>query len=246
MTGGLDTMKTIFLTICCALLLIPLVCQAAQPTATRAARDQEIQAAVDSYVRSKIAGLGWEARVKRLTINGKLSLPEGKLDYEVVAPQQWEGWGSINLTLYARLDGRVVGNISLRVDVEALTDMVVPLRQIERDEIITAGDVVFQKREISNASLKAVRSFDDIVGKRARLTLRSNQPVLANQIEKVPLVKSGQMVTIVAENDIIKVSVAGKARNSGAEGDMISVQNLNSLKEIPARVISGTTVRVAF
>jgi flagella basal body P-ring formation protein FlgA len=54
------------------------------------------------------------------------------------------------------------------------------------------------------------------------------------------------MVTIVAENDIIKISVAGKARSSGAEGDSIRVQNLTSLKEIPARVINATTVQVGF
>ena len=54
------------------------------------------------------------------------------------------------------------------------------------------------------------------------------------------------MVTIVAENDVLKISVSGKARSSGAEGDTIRVQNLTSLKEIPARVISATTVQVAF
>jgi flagella basal body P-ring formation protein FlgA len=54
------------------------------------------------------------------------------------------------------------------------------------------------------------------------------------------------MVTILAENDVIKISVAGKARSSGAEGDTIMVQNLNSLKEIPARVVNATTVQVGF
>jgi flagella basal body P-ring formation protein FlgA len=54
------------------------------------------------------------------------------------------------------------------------------------------------------------------------------------------------MVTIIAENDVLKISVSGKARSAGAEGDTIRVQNLSSLKEIPARVISATTVQVAF
>ena len=54
------------------------------------------------------------------------------------------------------------------------------------------------------------------------------------------------MVTIVAENGLMIISVAGKARSSGAEGDIVMVQNQNSLKEIPAKVISATTVQVAF
>jgi flagella basal body P-ring formation protein FlgA len=54
------------------------------------------------------------------------------------------------------------------------------------------------------------------------------------------------MVTIIAENEVMKVSVTGKARSSGAEGDIIIVQNQSSFKEIPARVISATTVQVGF
>jgi flagella basal body P-ring formation protein FlgA len=62
----------------------------------------------------------------------------------------------------------------------------------------------------------------------------------------VALIKSGQIVTIVAENDRIRVTLTGKAKGAGAEGDMISVQNLNSLKEFPARVVDASTVMVAF
>jgi flagella basal body P-ring formation protein FlgA len=54
------------------------------------------------------------------------------------------------------------------------------------------------------------------------------------------------MVTIIAENGVFKISVTGKAHSSGAEGDIIRVQNLTSLKEIPAKVIDGSTVQVAF
>ena len=54
------------------------------------------------------------------------------------------------------------------------------------------------------------------------------------------------MVTIVAESERMRITVTGKARGSGAEGDTINVQNLNSLKEIPARIIDAGTVLVVF
>ena len=239
-------MKTLLFILIFAAFQMPLYCTALQQPPTIDTRENELNAVVASFLRSKTAGLGWETRIKRLAITGKAALPEGKLDYEVIAPPQWEGWGSVNLTVYARLKDKLVGNISLRADVEALTDMVVTLHQIERDTPLASGDLMLQKREISHNSLRAARSIDEVIGKKARITLKANQPVLVNHIEKVPLIKSGQMVTIVAENDTMKISIAGKARSSGAEGDVISVQNLNSLKEIPARIISTTTVRVAF
>lgn len=210
------------------------------------ARDAEIRSAVEAYVRQKTAGLGWEVRIKPFSINKGTVQPEGTLEYEVVAPQQWEGWGVVNLTVLARQGDRVVRNSSMRVEVEALSDMVVTLRQLDHGTIITSKDIAVQKRDIASVGGKFSRSMDDMVGKRTRTTIKANAALRADQVEKVPLITSGQMVTIVAENEIIKITVAGRARNAGAEGDTIMVQNLNSLKELPARVINATTVQVSF
>lgn len=209
-------------------------------------REQEVREAVTAFVKNRTNGMGWDVRVRRIIISGTLKLPEGKIDYEVVAPQQWEGWGNISVAVLARQNDKVLRNIPVRLDVEALADTVVTLQQINYGELISAADVVLQKREITYNSHLAARTIDEVVGKKSRTTLRANQPVRADQVERVPLIKSGQIVTIIAENEVLKISVSGKARSSGAEGDMIRVQNLTSLKEIPARVIDASTVQVAF
>ena len=209
-------------------------------------RELEVREAVTFFVTTRTADMGWDVRIRRITISDALKLPEGNVDYEIIAPQQWEGWGNINIAVIVRQKDRVVRNIPVRIEVEALADTVVTLRQIEHGTSITAADLVLQRREITQSSHLAARTLDAVVGKKARITLRANQPVRADQIEKVPLIKSGQMVTIIAENGVMKISVTGKAHSSGAEGDIIRVQNLTSLKEIPARVIDATTVQVAF
>lgn len=230
----------------CILLLAPL-CQAAQtPVPAQLNRDAEIRAAVTAYVQQKTSGLGCEIRIRRISFNNNPRLPEGALEYEVMAPQQWEGWGIASLAVVARQKERVVSNIPVQVDVEALADMVVALRQLDHGTVIHVADVSVQRRDVAAVAGRYAGKTDDIVGKRTRTTIKPNAVVRTDQVEKVPVVKSGQLVTIVAENDVIKVSVAGKARSAGAEGDIIMVQNLNSLKEIPARVINATTVQVSF
>jgi flagellar basal body P-ring formation protein FlgA len=209
-------------------------------------RGGEVRQAVTAFVTARTAGMGWDVRIRRMTIPDVLKFPEGKVDYEIIAPQQWEGWGNINIAVIARQKERVLRNISVRVDVEALTDMVVALHQIEHGELISAADVVLQKREISQNTNLAARTIDEVVGQKSRITIRANQPVRADRVERVPLIKPGQMVTIVAENEVLKISVSGKARSAGAEGDTIRVQNLTSLKEIAAVVVSATTVQVSF
>jgi flagella basal body P-ring formation protein FlgA len=209
-------------------------------------REQEVRDTVTAFVTARTAGMGWDVHLRRVTISDSLKLPDGIVDYEVVAPQKWEGWGNITITVLARQKERVLRNIPVRIEVEALVATVVTVRQIEHGDTITAADLALQKREITNTSHLYARSIDEVAGKKARSTLRANQPVREDQIERVPLIKSGQMVTIVAENGVFKISVTGKAHSSGAEGDIIRVQNLTSLKEIPAKVIDGTTVQVAF
>lgn len=226
------------------LLTLAAICPAQVFSATD--RGQEVRDTVAAFVTTRTAGMGWDINIRRITISDALKLPEGAIDYEILAPQQWEGWGNLSIAVLARQKDRVVRNIPVRIEVEALADTVVALRQIEQGAGITADDLALQKREITQISSRASRKLAEIVGKRARMTIKANQAVRADQVEKVPLVKSGQLVTIVAENNVMKVSVTGKARSSGAEGDIVMVQNQNSLKEIPARVISATTVQVAF
>ena len=228
------------------LVCAPL-CRATQlPSPKQANHDAEIRAAVTAYVKQKTANLGYDVRIKHVDINSNFKLPEGTLDYEVVAPQQWEGWGTVYLSVLVRKGDRLVSNSSMRVEVEALADMVVTLRQLDSGTIITKSDIAVQKRDVATVAGKFTGNVNDVIGKQTRMTIKSNSVVRTDWVQKVPLVKSGQMVTIVAENEVMKVSVAGRAKSSGAEGDIIMVQNLNSLKDIPARVLNATTVQVGF
>ncbi len=209
-------------------------------------REQEVRDAVTAFVTTRTAGMGWDIHIRRISLSDSLKLPDGTVDYEIVAPQQWEGWGNISIAVIVRQKDRIIRNIPVRLEVEASVDTVVTLRQIEYGASLAATDVTLQKREITQNSHLAARKLDDVIGKKARTTIRANQPVRADQVEKVPLIKSGQMVTIIAESGVLKISVTGIARSSGAEGDVIRVQNLTSLKEIPARVIDSSTVLVPF
>jgi flagella basal body P-ring formation protein FlgA len=229
-----------------AVLLFPMLLEAQPLPQTLQTREAEIRAAVEMYVQQKTAGLGYEIRIKKFSIGEAPSLPEGALDYEIVVPQQWEGWGSASIAIIIRQGQRVVRNISGRIEVEALAEMVIAVRQIDHGSIVTAADVALKKLDVSGMQGHYLAKISDVVGKKVRSSIRSNTPFKLDQLEKVTLIKSGQIVTIVMENDSMRVTMTGKARSAGGEGDTINVQNMNSLKEFPAKVIDANTVMVAF
>jgi flagellar basal body P-ring formation protein FlgA len=209
-------------------------------------KEAEVRQLVVDYVKMRTAALGLEVTVKKVGATGDLQLPAGSIAYELVAPQQWEGWGNVNLALLVRVDDRLVKNIPLRVEVEALTDLVVTTRPLERGEVIGAADVVLQKRDLAGVTGKVSRSLGDVVGKQLKVGIRGNMPVRSDSLERVPLVKSGQMVTMVLESESLRVTMSGRVKSAGAEGDLVTVQNLSSNKDVPARVVDSQTVRVDF
>lgn len=209
-------------------------------------RDPEIKKVVAEYVQRKTAQLGYEVRVKKISMSGSAIPVDGLIDYEVVAPQQWEGWGNANIAVIARQGNRVLKNISVRVEVEALAEMVVSVHQIDYGSVVSAGDVVLKKWDITGLQGRYVEKVGDVIGKKVKSTLRPNTPLKYDQLEKVTLIKAGQAVTVLAETGNIRITVVGKAKTAGAEGDTITVQNIDSLKEFPARVIDARTVAILF
>lgn len=214
--------------------------------ATQTIANARVKEAIADFVRQKTDGLGMETTLKRVGYQGDLKLPPGEVSFEVAAPNRWEGWGKANLALIVRVNDRVERNISVPVEVEALADTVVVLRALERGDVIGPDDIAVQRRDISSLTGRVYRSADEVIGKRTRVPVRANMPLKGEQLEKVPLVKSGQLVTILVENQAMRLTATGKARGSGAEGDIVMVQNLGSLKEVPARVIDSGTVQVDF
>jgi len=205
-----------------------------------------VRRVVTAYLLQRTENMGVELRIKQLGYSGEISLPPGRVAYEIVAPPDWEGWGRASLAFIVRVDDRVAKNLTLNVEVEAMAGIVVATRPLDYGMLVKSGDVVMQKRDLAQAQGKFCRDIGEVIGKRVRVGMRSNTPVRSDYLEKPPLVKSGQMVTIVAENRAFRITATGRARGNGAEGDLIMVQNLIAQKDIPAMVVGDGLVRVEF
>lgn len=228
------------------LLLLLHVPAAFSAPATQVVTEARVREVVADFVRERTANLGVETAIRRIGPIPDLKIPAGTVSYEIQAPASWEGWGRANLALIVRVDDRVEKNVPVNVEVEALAETVVAVRSLERGDTVGPGDVAVRKLNISALQGKVYRSVGDVVGKRARMAIRANTPLRGENLEKVPLVKSGQLVTIIAESPALRLTATGRARGNGAEGDIVMVQNLGSLKELPARVIDSGTVQVDF
>ena len=108
-------------------------------------------------------------------------------------------------------------------------------RSIERGEIVKSSDVSVERRpkaEVGND----VAARDRAIGMQApQAAARRPGRCEAADLAKPDLVQRDQSVTLIYETAGIYLTIRGKALESGTEGDIVSVMNLQS-----KRTVSGT------
>ncbi|MBR1146864.1 flagellar basal body P-ring formation chaperone FlgA [Bradyrhizobium sp. AUGA SZCCT0431] len=107
-------------------------------------------------------------------------------------------------------------------------------RAIERNEVLKSSDVVVERRPKAEVGADAATR-DRAVGMQARRQLRAGQAVRVADLAKPDLVQRDQNVTLIYESPGLYLTVRGKALESGTEGDVVNVMNLQS-----KRTVSGT------
>jgi flagella basal body P-ring formation protein FlgA len=117
-------------------------------------------------------------------------------------------------------------------------------RGVERNEVIKSSDVVIERR--SKAEVGAdVASRDRAIGMQARRQLRAGQALRIADLAKPDLVQRDQSVTLIYEAAGLYLTIRGKAQDSGTEGDVVNVLNLQSKRTVSGVVTGRGQVSVA-
>ena len=119
-------------------------------------------------------------------------------------------------------------------------------RDVERTEILKSSDIMVERRPRAEVgSDAAVR--DQAVGMQMRHSMRAGRPIRVADLVRPDLVQRDQTVTIVYQTAGIYLTSRGKAMDSGTEGDVVNVLNLQSKRTISG-VVTGrgqVTIQVA-
>ena len=185
-----------------------------------------------------------ELRFKALDLPEPFSVPQGRIDYQII-PANPSVIGSRRMTLLTRVDGDIVSNQSLRVDLEAMAEVIVAKASMRRGTLLTAADVETIYMDISKVD-EPVFAEDKIVGKQLKRSVRLGDPLEQKEVEFPPVIKRGEQVVINASRQGLQLTAAGKARDDGRPGEMIRVVNSSSRKEVVCRVVAPGLVKVEF
>ncbi|MBI5129156.1 MAG: flagellar basal body P-ring formation protein FlgA [Rhodopseudomonas palustris] len=132
---------------------------------------------------------------------------------------------------------RLTGSVVETVPTAVLT------RPVERNEMIKVSDVAIERRPKAEVSSDAVAR-DAAIGMQARRQLRGGQVLRSTDLAKPDLVTRDQGVTLIYQAAGIYLTSRGKALESGTEGDVVNVLNLQSKRTVSATVVGRGQVMV--
>jgi flagella basal body P-ring formation protein FlgA len=129
----------------------------------------------------------------------------------------------------------------------------VAARAINRGDILKQNDIVIDRRPRSEFASETPARTSDVVGLAARGNLRAGQALRGADLMKPEIVKKNDMVLLHYEVPGIVLTMRGQATESGTEGDIVNVLNVQSKRTVqgivtgPGRVtiLSPNTARVA-
>jgi len=140
-------------------------------------------------------------------------------------------------------DGQPAATVSLRFAVKVWQNVVVASRNIAAFEQLTPDSLRVERWDISRLT-GYFTDGEKIIGLQTRRGLAAGTPVCESYLQKPLLVKQGSAVIILCQVGDIIVTANGQALQSGCQGGMIRVQNLNSNKVVNAQVVDAATVQV--
>jgi flagella basal body P-ring formation protein FlgA len=124
------------------------------------------------------------------------------------------------------------------------TPTAVLVRPLGRGDVIRASDIVIERRPRSNVPSGALDQPEQLVGMAARRPLTASQPLRAADLMKPELVRQNETVTMLYQTPGLALSVRGKALESGADGDLINVLNIQSKRTVQGTVVGPGRVMV--
>jgi flagella basal body P-ring formation protein FlgA len=119
-------------------------------------------------------------------------------------------------------------------------------RRIERGTLLEKDLATMQVMDSLRESQGLIPWDTDLSAYEMAQTVNAGRPISWHDVSPRPTVRKGQVVDVTAGDGALSIKVKALALANGAIGDVISVRNLESRRDFPAKVTGINSAQVAF
>ena len=176
----------------------------------------------------------------------RVVLPPGPFSFSVILPERGHQGGNIAATILFLANGQEIKRVRITARVDIYADVVAAGHYLKKHQEIKEQDLQLVNRNISLLPHDVVTEFKEVLGKRTTLTVNGNEIMRIGMAEVPPLIKKGDRVTLLVENQHFKITTLGEMKEEGRKGDRVKLINLTSKKEVYGRVLDANTIQIDF
>jgi flagella basal body P-ring formation protein FlgA len=185
-------------------------------------------------------------KVTKIRGEERIHVPPGSLSWDVQFPDQAKRGGDITATVIFLVNGREVKKSRIQARVEIYAEVVVARNFLKRNQELGKRDVQLINKNISLLPPDIVTDLKDVLGKQVILSVNSQEILRSSMVEIPPLVKKGDRVILLVENNQFRITTFGEVKEEGRPGDRVKLVNSSSKKEVYGRVLDSNTIQVDF
>ncbi|HXF92871.1 MAG TPA: flagellar basal body P-ring formation chaperone FlgA [Nitrospiraceae bacterium] len=205
-----------------------------------------IRQTVARYFEKRFAGKAHDVHITLLDPQEPVAVPPGALELNVLPGALEENVGRRLMRVQILVNGREVGLVETLVEIAAYADVIVAQRLIKPEELIEPEDVAIARIKLHDLKHQFAVEMGDVVGKSAARPIPAHSPVKLSQLKPPYAVRKGDRVIIEAQGGGLSIRTAGITKSGGQVGQYVAVSNVDSGREIKAKVVAPGVVRVDY
>lgn len=132
------------------------------------------------------------------------------------------------------------------VRITILKKVYIAHRAMMKGERINGHDMYQAEIDVHQLKYGYFEDIDDLAGHVCKQNIPIDSPFNPHNVELAKIIRKGEKVAIVTNNNNLTVSMDGIAIDEGTMGDSIKVKNLSSKKIIEAQITGKKRVTVVF
>ena len=177
-------------------------------------------------------------------VSEEVLIPKGHSSVELRPLNNGPLKGNTLIYLAVMVDGTIYRKLPVSLKIRVFERVVVAGRRLERNLILTEEDVYLKRLETTLLRHDVITNVEQVIGKATRQIINTGKVIYRDRIDVPPIIKRGELITLVAQFGNVRVTALGKAKEDGRAGDRIAVINVDSRKELIAYLKDADTAIV--
>ncbi|MFA5864408.1 MAG: flagellar basal body P-ring formation chaperone FlgA [Phycisphaerae bacterium] len=165
-----------------------------------------------------------------------LAMTDPAYQFEI-NPQRTSTWlGLVAFKVKIWRNGQVLQTLPIMADVRVRLPLLIAAKTINSKARIGKSDVEKNWREVGNVNGKFMTDIGDVLDQQAKKMIQTGSVITGDLLESVPLVRRGQLITVVYQKGGLEIKTVGKSMQNGYKNEIIQVRNERSKELFHARV----------